>query len=38
MREKVFYKNIKASITFPWGAGNHVKGLSHKTRGYIEEK
>jgi hypothetical protein len=29
---------ILASITYPWGAGNHVKGLPHSTRGYIEEK
>ena len=27
-----------ASITFPWGAGNHVKGLHHSERGYIIEK
>ena len=27
----------ETSITYPWGAGNHVKGKPANTRGYIEE-
>jgi hypothetical protein len=38
MQEKVHFFLFLASITYPWGAGNHVKGLPHTTRGYIEEK
>lgn len=27
----------ETSITYPWGAGNHVKNYDEQTRGYIPE-